>query len=144
MKSDVKPAATDDRLCGDCYEDNRQLAEQQGHDAADASACAEMRPVRVTNKKSVNKSATLSCTSDSTEAVSIVTGVDSRHQAITDTGYTTSNHPKITVVLEAFNKLRQQVLTQQSLIRKVQSQFQFVPSFLDIKKIATCPMQKID
>jgi hypothetical protein len=82
MKSDVKPDPADDRLCGDCYEDNeRQLAEQQGHDAPDASACAEMRPVRVTNKKSVNKSATLSCTSDSTEAVSIVTGVDSRRQA---------------------------------------------------------------
>lgn len=47
-------------------------------DTPDESAHAERQPVRVTDKKSFKKSATKCSTSNSTEAVNIVSGVDSR------------------------------------------------------------------
>lgn len=117
-KSDVTLAATDDRLCRECCEENeRQLVEQRALRSADEGrGNGRTRPISTTEKKSTKKSAKTT-TTNTAAAVNVAT----------ETAELSHGEG------EELSNLRQLVDTQQATINKLMSQMEFIMSFLDIK-----------
>jgi hypothetical protein len=117
-KSDVTLAATDDRLCRECYVENeRQLEEQRAlQSAVEGRGNGRTRPISTTEKKSSKKSAKIT-TTNTAAAVEVATEtVEFCHGDGVE-----------------LNNLRLLVETQQATINKLLKQMEFIMSFLDIK-----------
>jgi hypothetical protein len=132
MRPDVTLAPSDDRLCRECYEENeRQLQEIRKQAAGEVPTSGKGRPARGNDKKSAKKPASKATTPDT--AVGVVNVATDTVDNCDGAGLAVASRSAVIPCVDELSALRQLVQTQQEVINKLQSQLEFVLSYLDIK-----------
>jgi hypothetical protein len=159
IKPDVTLCPSDDRLCRECFEANEvqlKLLKDQHKVAADdvlnqgsaaTAAAPKPRSVRATDKKSVKKSANKPSTSDATATVDVATETTEVCYLAddkADNAFAAGPQSAHLAYHNELTELRRLVQNQQIVIDKLQSQLEFVLSFVGIKDKDAIPLSTVD
>ena len=161
IKPDVTLCPSDDRLCHECFEANEvqlkllkdqhkvaadDVLDQGSAGAAAAAAAPKPRSVRAGDKKSTKKTANKPSTSDATATVDVATKTSEVcYPADADAVdvFTAGPHSVHLAYHNELTELRRLVQSQQTVIDKLQSQLEFVLSFVGIKDKDAIPLSTV-
>ena len=157
MKPGVSLCPPDDRLCRDCFEanevqlkllnDQRKVAADDVLDQGSAAAAPKPRSVRASDKKPAKKITNKPSTSDATATVDVATKTSEVcYLADADAVdvFTAGPHSVHLAYHNELTELRRLVQSQQTVIDKLQSQLEFVWTFVGIKDKDAIPLSTVD